>query len=67
MVVTHLLHALARLAAQVERAQDRAALLAQAELTAATAREALRNEADLRRVEDELDQVRAATAAPRAG
>jgi len=67
MVVTHLLRSLARLAAQVERTKDRAALLVQAELTAAAAREALRNEADLRRVEDELDQVRAATAAPRAG
>ena len=62
MVVIHMLHSLARLAAQVERAEDRAALLVQAELTAAAAREALPNEADLRRVQDGLEQVRAAAA-----
>lgn len=65
MVVTHLLHSLARLAAQVERAEDRAVLLVQAELTAAAAREALPNEADLRRVQAGLDQVGAAVSAAR--
>ena len=62
MVVAHLLHALARLAAQAERTPDRAAVLVQAELTAAAARKALSNDHDLQRVQDGLDRVRAATA-----
>ncbi len=60
IVMAHLLRSLARIAAQVEREEDRAALLTEAELTAAAAREALRNEADLRRVNEELDGARAA-------
>ncbi len=62
MVVIHLLHSLARLVAQVDRAEDRATLLVQAEQTAAAARQALGDEVDLRRVQDGLNRVHAALA-----
>ena len=67
MVVSHLLNALVRLAAQVGQEEDRATLLVQAELTAAAARRALDGNADLKRVEDGLDRVRAAVAAGSSG
>jgi len=63
MVVSHLLYALARLAAQVERTPARAVVLVQAELTAVAVRRALSNDHDLQRVEDGLDRVRTAVAA----
>lgn len=59
MVAVHLLGALARLAEQVDRPEDRAALLHEAELTAAAASHALGTEADLQRVRHEFDRVRA--------
>ena len=62
VVIGHLLQALARLAEQVDRPELRAALLREAEMAATAARQALRTEADLRRVDDELDRVRAAAA-----
>lgn len=64
MVVVHLLHALARLAERVDRPSHRAALLREAELTAAAARGELGLEADLQRVQEALDQVRALVADP---
>ena len=62
MVAAHLLSALTRLAGQVDWPEHRAALLREAELTAAAADRALGSEADLQRVRDGLDQVRAALA-----
>lgn len=58
MVVTHFLHVLARLAEQVDRPEHRAALVREAELAAAAAREALKSEADLSWVQESLDRVR---------
>ena len=60
MVIAHLLHALARLAGQVDRPEHRAVLLREAELAAAAAREELKAEADLSWVQESLDQVRGA-------
>ena len=62
LVVVHLLHALDRLAGQLQRPEHRAAVLSEAEQTAAAAREALRTEADLKQVQDALDHVRDALA-----
>lgn len=62
MVIAHLLHALARLAEQVNRPEHRTAVLREAELAAAAAREALKAEADLSWMQESLDQVRDALA-----
>lgn len=62
MVIVHLLNALARLVRQVDRPEHRAALLSEAEQAAAAAHRALETETDLRRVQEELDRVRAVSA-----
>jgi len=59
MLAAHLLSAVGRLMGQVDRPEHRAALLREAELTATAASCALRTEADLQRVQDALDRVRA--------
>jgi uncharacterized membrane protein len=59
VMAAHILGVLARLAEQVDRPEHRAALLHEAELTAAAASQSLRTDADLERVHRELERMRA--------
>jgi uncharacterized membrane protein len=57
-VVIHILQLLTRLMGQVERPEPRAILFRETEQIAAAAREALRTDSDLLRVQEALEQVR---------